>query len=85
MPNCPFCHAPIVWMGTSGGKRMPIDARLKDLFEFKSQWVKETQSGPEAVPTYSRVKGYTSHLSTCPHAERFSSNKKDLPLNTNKG
>ena len=74
MPNCPFCHAPIVWMGTTGGKRMPIDARLKDLMELHLEWEKEGPDGKKTgVESFKKVKGYTSHLTTCPHAKRFSS------------
>ncbi len=71
MPQCAKCLAPIVWMGTAGGKRMPIDAVMrKDLFYQKMVWAKEPKPGePQAPPTpvLVPVSGYTSHLTTCPH------------------
>lgn len=44
---------PIVWMGTTGGKRMPIDAVMKEV------WLQEPGG-------FRKAQGYTSHLSTCP-------------------
>ena len=79
MPNCNFCGRPIVWMGTASGKRMPIDAAMRDLL-IPGDVFRDKDGKPHAA-TYKRVKGYTSHLSTCPFADRFSSKgeKKSAP------
>jgi hypothetical protein len=54
MPACHKCGENIVWMPTSGGKRMPIDARLRKV---------QLPSAPGVPPADAFA--YTSHLSTC--------------------
>ena len=63
MPNCSKCGMPIVWLGTVGGKRMPIDAVMRDLFIID----RKQTSGVGTTLSFRNapVKGYTSHLSTC--------------------
>lgn len=72
---CRSCGAPIRWVATSGGRRMPINARE----------IRASRSGPgrevalvvgsEVVAGLREdpdgdVVGHESHFATCPHAER---------------
>lgn len=55
MSGCPKCHAPVVWIGTQGGQRIPIDAVMKKMIlatDVKEQFPKIMEA-------------YSNHLSTC--------------------
>jgi hypothetical protein len=52
---------------------MLLDAKMKTLREPMAGWVKEGPKGLIPVPAFREVQGYTSHLSTCPQKDRFSS------------
>jgi hypothetical protein len=54
----------VIWLGTAGGKRMPIDPVLRKVFYAKD--VRESN------PVLTEYQAYTSHLTTCPFKERFS-------------
>lgn len=54
MKTCGSCKAPIVWVATVTGKRMPVDALDK-------------QGAPVTAVTFD-AKVHTSHFATCPQA-----------------
>lgn len=57
---------------------MPIDAVLKDLLEPAVEWSKTKEPGQErGIMVQRKVKGYTSHLTTCPFKDNA------MPENTN--
>ena len=67
MANCSKCGVGLIWLNTMGGKRVAIEANLKDLFELKSTWQKEpTPENIKDAPTqmFRPVKAYPAH--DCP-------------------
>ncbi|MBX9670486.1 MAG: hypothetical protein K2X93_22990 [Candidatus Obscuribacterales bacterium] len=54
MSECRSCNERIVWMKTSTGKNMPVDA--------------ETLEPGDDEKTIFDTKRHTSHFSTCPNA-----------------
>lgn len=73
---CRKCGEPMIWVRTRSGKSMPLDADATERGDF---YIAEGKDGkleghhrggypgklPEDVPLY------TSHFSTCPHADSF--------------
>lgn len=65
---CKSCNAPIVWVLTKSGKRMPIDHGPVEtgnivLDGITAQVLRAGEVLPKGVPRY------TSHFSTCPQAQ----------------
>jgi hypothetical protein len=58
--TCRSCGAPILWVFTEGGKRMPVDAKPA------SGLVLDDPESPTPTARIRRV--YTSHFATCPQA-----------------
>lgn len=54
---CKSCKAPIWWISTSNGKKMPLDRKPE------TRVVQDPDSGEWRV-----VKAYVSHFATCPDA-----------------
>lgn len=59
--TCRSCGAPVIWVLTSVGKRMPLDA------EPVLRFVRSGRAGESAQ----LVKTYGSHFVTCPHADKW--------------
>jgi len=53
--ECRSCQAPIYWLKTNAGKRMPVDRQAKTVV---------TKDGET-------VTGHESHFSTCPQAGQW--------------
>lgn len=63
MAHCRSCKAPIVWVLTASGARMPVDAKPEKRIVL-------TPDGrrPDAAPRAEVVDTYVSHFATCAHA-----------------
>lgn len=76
--KCRGCGAPIVWVKTLGGKRMPCDANPVVYRERAGASGKIVTPNGEVLscdldvdPEEATGIGYISHFSTCPQAKRF--------------
>lgn len=56
--SCSSCGAAIVWVETSSGKSMPLDAKPE------RRWVRAGRTGESAH----FAETYVSHFATCPNA-----------------
>lgn len=71
MPNCRSCGAPVRWVETSKGKKMPIDINPNPngnviLIDGVAHYVKDDPfEKPEET-----AKRYVSHFATCPNAQK---------------
>lgn len=66
--TCRSCNAPVLWVETESGKRMPLDA------EPERRFVLEAGTSPMRA----RLRNtYVSHFSTCPQAERWRKEPSD--------
>ena len=68
---CRSCVQPIIWTLTQRGKKMPVDAEPDPLGTF----ILEFRDGDEPTSVYVGNRDtdddrYTSHFSTCPHADK---------------
>lgn len=70
MANCGSCNAPVIWVRTSTGKRMPVDAAPVPNGNI-------ILNGGQAVYTQAGCtigapdgKLYVSHFATCPNAKK---------------
>lgn len=61
--NCRSCNAPLLWVYTPEGRRMPLDA------DPIRRIVIDAASGDKMVGRVRNV--YTSHFETCPQASRW--------------
>lgn len=60
--SCRSCGKAIIWVATSTGKKMPLDAEPERRFVL--------ESGTD--PMVGRIRNtYQSHFSTCPQADRW--------------
>jgi hypothetical protein len=59
MANCKGCGAPIMWIVTRDGKKMPLDAKPRIFYHIDS----------EGIPR--QMKGHEPHWGTCPKAKQF--------------
>ncbi len=76
--QCRSCHAPIAWVETEAGRRMPIDPPRRDDAGawVGNVWVEPNGSRLVACavgknPAFKQPPGatlYTSHFATCPNA-----------------
>ena len=59
--NCSSCHAPVIWIKTTSGKNMPLDAKpIKGSgFGISNGTASKAYPGPN----------YESHFATCPNAD----------------
>lgn len=69
-PNlrCRSCGAPIFWVLTSNGKRMPIDAEPVEVIaagRYAVSWPSEPQTAPLAIHSPAI---HLTHFATCPNA-----------------
>lgn len=76
--KCRGCGAPIVWIGTPGGKAMPCDANPVVYRERAGASGKIVTPNGEVLSCDLDVDsdeatgiGYVSHFSTCPQAKKF--------------
>lgn len=78
--KCRACGAPIVWITTSNGKKMPCDAepviyqanrRGKDLIVTPNGEVLKGTVVPNGSAMIADGYGYISHYATCPQADSF--------------
>ena len=60
--NCRSCNAEIIWIKTSAGKPMPLDAKPEKLFVYLSGESHPSQSDWQMRDCY------RSHFATCPNA-----------------
>jgi len=68
LARCRSCNAAIVWLKTSTGKNMPIDA------DFMAQIVDDLEHDPAPMFDYrEHQKGV--HWATCPHADHHRSKR----------
>lgn len=68
--TCHSCGAPIVWVHTEAGKRMPIDPEPVD----GGNLILDRRDGPRVtVATEGNLPpcGYVSHFATCPQAGKW--------------
>lgn len=65
MANCKSCQAPIVWVLTANGKRMPIDAKPFTAFASGIEGHKLGDGDTARTVTV-----HSSHFSTCPQADQ---------------
>lgn len=78
--HCHSCGAPILWVKTSKGSRMPLDAEPNS----SGNWVIHDPSAPnpdavrlpnDAAAVYKGEK-YQSHFETCPEADQWSQRRR---------
>jgi hypothetical protein len=62
---CRSCKAPIVWMLTSNGKKMPVDANSVI-----------ARDEPAFARFYEPKAGHISHFATCPQSKEWRQNEK---------
>lgn len=63
--ECKGCGAPIMWIATRDGKKMPLDVAKKVVYVIES----------DGVPRL--VRGHESHFATCPKANTFRKRKEN--------
>lgn len=71
MSVCKTCGASIIWVKTTKGKDMPLDARKLSVF------VIDPAQSAEGKQLAIQVTGYESHFATCVDADLH--RKRDLP------
>lgn len=64
---CRSCNAPIVWVLTKSGKRMPIDATPVETGNIVLNGITAEVLKAGVVPAQG-VPRYVSHFSTCPQS-----------------
>ena len=76
--TCRGCGAPIVWIGTPGGKSMPCDhdpvlyrARAGAPGKIVTQNGEILSCDINVAPNDATGVGYITHFSTCPQAGKF--------------
>ena len=76
--KCKGCGAPIVWIGTPGGKSMPCDpdpvlyrARSGAPGKIVTPNGEVLSCDLDAAPEAATGVGYITHFSTCPQAGQF--------------
>lgn len=70
MPLCKSCQAPIFWLRTVTGKRIPVDPEPVDNGNIVLR-----DGYAEVVPPTTGVKAYVSHFVTCPQAKTWRKGK----------
>lgn len=80
--ECEHCHEPLLWLTTSAGKRMPVDADPDpDRGNVVRTGAVAGVLGPSKASA-ARAAGvplWTHHVVTCPHADRWRSTKPAKP------
>lgn len=79
--TCRSCQAPILWVRTERGAKMPLDPEpaeratnptARGLFVLRDT---KSAEGPLAIAitprTFEDEQAYTSHFATCPHAAQW--------------
>jgi hypothetical protein len=68
---CRSCNAPVVWVQTVKGKRMPVD--LEPVWAGNLILRERMGQAPLVFYTkpYAEIKRFISHFSTCPEAKRW--------------
>jgi hypothetical protein len=61
--TCRSCGADIIWVVSTNGKRMPLDALAQMRFVLSS-------AGDGTPPEAQLRETYVSHFSTCPNADK---------------
>ena len=82
--QCSKCEAPIIWVITERGKKMPVDADPTDLGGFVLLERGEDSASPPLATHHTKVSGkvlllsdrHDSHFATCPHADHFRTKKE---------
>jgi hypothetical protein len=76
--KCRSCGAPIKWVNTSLGKKMPVDERLISIMEDPDgDTTVVCQDGMVVkgrlamTGTDGAIQGHTSHFATCPQAREW--------------
>lgn len=72
---CRSCNAPVRWVSTALGKRMPIDAVPTDAGTIVVDAGVATVVAPEDLFD-TRQPRYTSHFATCPQAAEWRKGKR---------
>lgn len=72
MPECRSCGAPVKWVLTRKGKRMPVDAEPVEGGNIMLERETDSSGTPLAayVPSDPGVLRYVSHFATCEFADR---------------
>jgi len=73
MEHCRSCGADVIWVVTTNGKRMPVDAKPSDIGNLTLHPV-EDEGPPVAMYHTTRLSGtsyYISHFATCPQSKRW--------------
>lgn len=65
---CKSCGAPVLWVATEGGKRMPLD------YEPERRFILDGHTEPM---TARMRKTYLSHFSSCPSANEHRKERAD--------
>mgnify|MGYP000935691450 CR=1 FL=1 len=80
---CKGCGAPIIWIRTAAGERMPCDPEPVMYWERRGAAVRIVTPNGEAIScdlkgTLDKATGigYVSHFSTCPQAGRFRTSRQ---------
>lgn len=61
--TCQACGAPIKWIVTKKGKKMPVDLKARRFYVITN-----------GMPV--QMQGHEPHFATCPYADRFRKKKK---------
>ena len=71
--NCTSCGADILWVKLKSGKSNPLDPEIIVSDGTKILYVDEMQEFKKVAPGR---KGYQSHFSSCPDANKFRKGKQ---------
>ena len=78
MAKCKACGAPIIFIRTQGGKKMPCDPEQRMYWQRKGAKEKIVTPNGEVLScefsgdlNKATGVGYVSHWATCPFADRF--------------
>ena len=76
--SCRSCGAAILWCETTGGKRMPLDAKPAKTIVLDGDGPRSVAAGDQHPAPLARViDGYTSHFVTCPNAAQHRKRGED--------
>jgi hypothetical protein len=73
MATCRSCHAPVRWVLTAAGRRMPVDAEPDPaglvLVQDGQAMMMDAPASREDLQPGEQT--YTSHYATCPQADQW--------------
>lgn len=71
MSTCRSCGAEILWARTSGGKRVPLDAKPERRYAVVGYNLPLEEAPSSDAPVVALTDTYVTHFATCPDADSW--------------